>query len=440
MQNPDGSLDLVAMEADPYIRAGEVYEVTASLPSFTQQELREAGTDYPEWVLERYLQLPAEITPRTIELARRLAEGKDNPYDIAQAITDFLRENIEYVEYLDELPPEDQDVVDWFLFEYQKGFCNYYATSEVLMLRSLGIPARWAVGYAQGERTEVGDSQTAPGPQGEIFETGDEIVVFYARQRDAHAWPEVYFPNIGWVEFEPTASIDPIIRPSGAPLEPVLPDGQPDIPDPNDIRRLRNQPKLDDDLDPLSGLTDPNLGQNPGISPLSVAFALIGSAFALGLLGFALLARQKRLPIWINFERFVRGETTPLPVRLESGLRRFGLRSPTFLKNWARVAVLPVLSKAYLEIDRALQRLGFPLEPSLTPAERAAALEKILPQASAPIDRLLVEYQLATYSPYQANDTEARQASSEIRRLSWLALLQKWVARFQEEPRNRFRT
>jgi transglutaminase-like putative cysteine protease len=86
--------------------------------------------------------------------------------------------------------------MEWFLFDEQTGFCNYYATAQVLMLRSLGIPARFVVGYAQGEY----DPQTK---------------TYTVRKKDSHAWPEVYFIDYGWMPFEPTVDQPALIRPLG---------------------------------------------------------------------------------------------------------------------------------------------------------------------------------------------------------------------------------
>ena len=103
----------------------------------------------------------------------------------------YLRENIEYSDTVPN-PPRNKDRLEWILFEHKKGYCVYYASSEVLMLRSLGIPARMAVGFAQGDA---------------------EDGTYTVRRLNAHAWPEVYFPGIGWVEFEPTASQPSLDRP-----------------------------------------------------------------------------------------------------------------------------------------------------------------------------------------------------------------------------------
>ena len=158
--------------------------------------LRQAGTEYPEWITERYLQLPENITPRTMQLARDITAGLETPYDKTLAITEYLRNTIEYSETITEPLPINQEPIDWFLFDIRKGFCNYYATSQVILLRAVGIPARIAFGYAQGEIIEGTSS-------------------YSVRELDAHAWPEVYFPTLGWVEFEPTVSQPDLAPPSG---------------------------------------------------------------------------------------------------------------------------------------------------------------------------------------------------------------------------------
>ncbi|HEY3190526.1 MAG TPA: transglutaminase-like domain-containing protein, partial [Solirubrobacteraceae bacterium] len=80
------------------------------------------------------------------------------------------------------------DAVDQFLFVDRRGFCEQIATSLVVMLRSLGVPARLAVGYAPGHRNPF---------------TG----MWEVRADDAHAWAEVWFPGVGWQAFDPTASV-----------------------------------------------------------------------------------------------------------------------------------------------------------------------------------------------------------------------------------------
>jgi hypothetical protein len=127
----------------------------------------------------------------------------------------------------------------------------------------------------------------------------------------------------------------------------------------------------------------------------------------------------------------------PLPVQLEASLRRIGVQPPILLRRWARLASLSPLAKAYRELNRALARLGKPAASTDTPAERASNLSEVLPEASRPIQTLLVEYQLVTYGSRPANLANAQDAGREIRRASLLARVRRILARFQEPSRNR---
>lgn len=169
------------------LREGQTYTVTALMSFADVAGLRAAGDEYPQWVRERYLQLPDTVTARTRELAAQvIAEaGARTPYDAAVAIEQYLR-TLAYNEAIP-APPSDVDHVDWFLFEQREGYCDYFASAMVVMLRSQGIPARWVRGYAGGE-----------------FDT--ERGVYVVRENVAHSWPEVYFPGYGWERFEPTAA------------------------------------------------------------------------------------------------------------------------------------------------------------------------------------------------------------------------------------------
>ena len=105
----------------------------------------------------RYLEVPQDIQPMFQTLAGQITTGKSTPYEKAEAITNYLRNTIQYSTTITPAPP-GQDPAVWVLFDTKKGFCNYYASDEVLLLRSIGIPARIAAGFAEGE----GRIATAP--------------------------------------------------------------------------------------------------------------------------------------------------------------------------------------------------------------------------------------------------------------------------------------
>ena len=171
----------VGMELDTPVRR---YTVLAAVPAWSEAILRRGGTTYPDAIRRQYLQLPEEIPERVRTLAREITRNARTPYEKARAIEAYLRQ-IPYS--LDvPTPPSDRDLVDWFLFDLQLGYCDYYATAFVVLARLNGLPTRFVIGYAQGTWD----------PQAQVYRV---------TERDAHSWPEVYFPGVGWVPFEPTA-------------------------------------------------------------------------------------------------------------------------------------------------------------------------------------------------------------------------------------------
>lgn len=147
------------------------------------EALRAAPEEYPDWVVERYLQLPAELPARVRQRAEEIVGDAATAYDKAAAIEAAMRA----IEYSLEVgpPPPDRDIVDYFLFDMDAGYCDYFATTMTVLARAVGVPARLATGFATGTYDP-------------------ELGFFIVRKLDAHAWVEVYFPGIGWVPFEPT--------------------------------------------------------------------------------------------------------------------------------------------------------------------------------------------------------------------------------------------
>ncbi len=168
------------------------YTATSWTPEPTAADLRKASPLLPSELADRYLDLPETLPDRVMQLARRVVGSADNRYDQARAIETFLRA---YPYTLDvPEPPDERDLVDYFLFDLQKGYCDYYASAMVVMARSIGIPARFATGYSHGEYDHA---------------TGRWVVT----EMDGHSWVEIYFDGIGWIEFEPTAGLPALDRP-----------------------------------------------------------------------------------------------------------------------------------------------------------------------------------------------------------------------------------
>ncbi|MFC7070361.1 DUF3488 and DUF4129 domain-containing transglutaminase family protein [Halobaculum lipolyticum] len=161
----------------------DTYTVVSERPTATPGQLRRAGVDYPGAISSRYTQLPESTPDRVGERTAEVLAQADarNPYDAAVAVERHLERSKEYS--LD-VPAPQGNVADRFLFEMESGYCVYYATTMVAMLRTQGVPARFVVGYTPGQRVAE-----------------DEWVV---RGLDSHAWVEVYFPDHGWIRFDPT--------------------------------------------------------------------------------------------------------------------------------------------------------------------------------------------------------------------------------------------
>ena len=173
--------DLVALSAE---RNANVYTVLSYVPVPDAVALSETGTTYPPDVTSHYLQLPADLDSRLSVLLASWTEDAATQYDKAVAIERQLR-GITYS--LDvPLPPEGRELVSWFVFDLKRGYCDYFASAMVVLARLAGIPARLAIGYATGDFDE---------------KTGQFLVT----ELQAHSWPELYFPGVGWVSFEPTA-------------------------------------------------------------------------------------------------------------------------------------------------------------------------------------------------------------------------------------------
>ncbi|KHE72784.1 transglutaminase domain-containing protein [Halobacillus sp. BBL2006] len=171
------------------------FAIDYEFPSFEYSQLREAGTEDPENISNRYLQLPDNLPNRVQNLASTIVEGEDNRYDRAKAVESYFSANgFEYSTTDVPVPRENQDYVDQFLFESQLGYCDNFSTSMVVLLRSEGIPARWVKGFTGGERVDSTSTDNSEEVQN----------VYQVTSGNAHSWVEVYFPDIGWVPFEPT--------------------------------------------------------------------------------------------------------------------------------------------------------------------------------------------------------------------------------------------
>ena len=161
--------------------ANTTYTVTSAAPPRDAARLRAAGTDYPDSVEARYTTLPDSTPDRLRSFTDDLTADAETPYDEAVAVERWLEANKKYSLNASH---EGGDVADQFVFEMEKGYCEYFASTMAVMLRTQDIPARYVVGYSTGE-PRANDT-------------------YLVRAMNAHAWVEVYVPDTGWVRFDPT--------------------------------------------------------------------------------------------------------------------------------------------------------------------------------------------------------------------------------------------
>jgi transglutaminase-like putative cysteine protease len=369
-----GNVDLIAVMAEPKLQRGEVYRVRAELANPSIQGLREAGDLYPEWVTKRYLQLPNNLSPKLSALAQDLTAGLETPYDKANIITNYLRNEIKYSTSID-IPENIADPLEYVIFDLKQGFCTYYASAEVLMLRTVGVPARMAVGYAQGEVM--------------VDETRAEMIVKYSvRHRDAHAWPEVYFPTYGWIEFEPTGNQDALERPLIDPISPTSSDS-PTLPlNPNQgntsLAERREEPEeLPTNTSTTRKPVSPYL-----LTAIIVAVLMLGSLYAERKYSVA-----KQLPGYIS-QVYTRNHVQP----------------PQWINNWAQWTELSSIERSFQAINISLGWLGASQPVHATPRQRASKLCELLPNAKDAIEALEAEHRAKLFTAAHGQSVRARRA------------------------------
>ncbi len=166
------------------LKPGMVYSVMSLRQDTPPETLRRDRGYYPLNIVQPDLQLPATVTQRTRDLAQHIAADEPTTYDQVIAVRDYVRDHYTY-DYFPPAQPPNTDAVDQFLFVDKRGVCEHFVSAMVIMLRSLGIPARLVAGFGSGQYN--------------AFTNYYEV-----RANDAHAWVEVYFSDYGWIPFDPT--------------------------------------------------------------------------------------------------------------------------------------------------------------------------------------------------------------------------------------------
>ncbi len=347
------------------LAAGSDYELSSSVSIADESMLREAGTDYPDWVVPRYVDLPDPVPERVLLLAEEIAGDPPTPYEKALAVRDYLR-TIPYNEKIDG-PAAGQDGVDYFLFDAREGYCTYYASAMTVMLRAVGVPSRYVEGYSQDQKEEG---------------------VYHILENDSHGWVEVYFPDYGWVEFEPTAA-DPVNDRTPVVREPSRGSFQyldRDIPIPDD--------EVIADLSELDA---------PQTEPPS---------------------------FWLTLWRSVRRWLLPVLGALALCLGVIGFLT---IRRRRLIEGLSVVERVYLDLVNWVRRLlnVRPLEHQ-TPLEFAGAVSGHVPGGRQAIERIADLYVRERFGAKSVPGDDAESAWRE----TWPLLWHRWTQRVREGVRS----
>ena len=305
--------DLAGVRATTALQRGQIYTVRALVARAGWRELRQAGSRYPDWI-QPYLELPPTLPPRVGALAQQVTRDALTPLDRTLAIEAYLRGLTYSTQTV--VPTEDRDWVDFLLFDSGGGYSDYFATAMTVLLRTQGIPARVASGFAQGE-----------------LEEGRNWLV---RESDAHSWVEVYFPGYGWQVFEPSANRGRPERPESAlaSAESTSSGG-----------REEDPPELLDESETRDWGTE-------GVTPPVVTF----NGFAAALIWLAAVALSLGALFWLVAFAWERGLRSERPAR-----RRYGqLRRSLVWGGWP-VALAATPAELGSELARVWPDLAAPL-------------------------------------------------------------------------------
>ncbi len=371
------SMNISVIRPLQVLKQSDTYTVTSLMTDATASQLRAAPGSYPDWLIKLYLEIPPSLSDNTRRLAQQIvADAKaTTPYDKAKAIEGWLRTNIAYNEAIPQ-PPVDRDPVEWVLFDIKQGYCNYYASAMVLMLRTLGVPARMAAGFAQGTWD---DTQNA----------------YNVKERDAHTWVEVYFPGYGWIEFEPTAAQAPLNRQDDTP--------QPNLPTPTAI--ATSTPTVTPSPSP-SPTPNPQTPQ-PQIAPQFPTMTPTPSPTATPVI----VPTKPPPPL-----------TPQQPGFLSLLLKALGVVFVVLVVlllliaigvfiywwwEWRGMRGLSPITRAYARLERYITLIGIRFGNQQTPDERGRQVSRRLPQAEAPVNTITGMYTAERYGHRASSANEA---------------------------------
>lgn len=402
------------------LRPNDTYQVISMVSVATANQLRQAGTSYPEWVVNPNTFVGAGVSPRVTQLARDIVTQANatNPYDSAKAIETWLRQNIAYNERIPS-PPPNADPLEWFIFEIGEGYCTYYASAMINMLRSLGIPARMAAGFSQGDWDA-------------------SLQQYIVREKHAHTWVEVYFPGYGWVEFEPTSAEAPVNRDGDTqeelpPEAPALPSETPTpTPTPTPMPTATPEPS-DDDAQDMETEQDESPPLPPTITmtptPTPTATPIIVPTIAPPIQQSPPVVESPFIALIRGFLFFVMGIVLLVLIAL-------------FIYwwwEWRGMKGLSPVARAFSRLERYVPLINVRTRTNQTPEEKRHAIVTRLPRAERPITAIIRSYMAERYSPYDAQSPLGKR-NAEVAEDAWTEtrtqILLRWLRRLNPFSRD----
>lgn len=328
------------------------YHVVSNL----RYQLNEASLDE----LEQNKLIPKNGNPKTRERAQAWLAEAGSTEKLIEKILDYYRQSFFYTL---KPPALGVDVIDDFLWGTRQGFCEHFASSFVFFLRAADIPARVVVGYQGGDINSVDGSLTV-------------------RQRDAHAWAEVWLEGRGWVMFDPTAAVAP--------------------------------ERIQQGIEQSLSETDRQFLAKPFGSSVKILLHMREQWDALNLswtqwvLNFDSDTQSSLLKKWLGESSSAR--TAILMISVIGGL---GILLFALLMLRTSKQELPQTSRIYLSVCKKLKPLGFVPQPGETPRQFINRAIAVKPELSNPLSNLINLYEQLTYGDdssvlNQLNDSVAK--------------------------------
>ena len=192
------SNDIIGVTPKDRLKPNMTYTTVGAISVAPIQSILSTSLDYPSHIKEHYLQLPNSLPTSIKMLATDIASTAEHPYISARKIEDHLRRNYPYTLDVNRPPPRS-DVIENFLFTEKRGYFDHHASAMTILLRTIGIPSRIATGFTLDTNS---------------FDTSSKS--YKISEIHSWSWPEVYFPELGWIEFNPTPN-RPLVQRTNQP-------------------------------------------------------------------------------------------------------------------------------------------------------------------------------------------------------------------------------